>query len=202
MTNFLLPVLATLLLRTLRITWRGEKLPKRAVYMFWHGKMFAGWWSVRKQRPIALVSRSKDGNFLASVLAHWGYQLSRGSTKKQGMAALEEAIARVRTQSVDSIVITPDGPQGPYHRFKRGAFLAADQLALPLILLEIEYSRSKKLRSWDRFEVPLPFSAIRITATKIELAGFPETPDQQYAWINSKLHALQEESQNVEAEKA
>src|SRR4051812_5719618 len=101
----LLPFFATLLARTLRIHWHG-KMPERAIVMFWHGKMLAGWYAVRGQdgratRPIALVSKSKDGAILSNVLSHWGYQLSRGSSKKRGMEALEEAIDRLKNREVD-----------------------------------------------------------------------------------------------------
>jgi lysophospholipid acyltransferase (LPLAT)-like uncharacterized protein len=164
----LLPFFATLLARTLRIHWHG-KMPERAIVMFWHGKMLAGWFAVRKQKPIALVSKSKDGAILSNVLSHWGYQLSRGSSKKRGREALEEAIDRLKNREVDLLAITPDGPTGPQHLFKRGAFIAARDSGLPLMMLSIRYSRRIQLKSWDKFEVPLPFSRIDIDVTKIPL---------------------------------
>ncbi len=163
----LLPLFATMLAKTLRISWVGEALPERAIIMFWHGDMLAGWYSVRKRRPIALVSKSKDGNFLAAVLEKWGYKLSRGSSKKSGMEALTIAMESVKNHECDSLVITPDGPRGPRHEYKRGAFIAARELDVPLFHLHIDYASRKTLKSWDQFEVPMPFSKVTIRVERV-----------------------------------
>ncbi len=172
MIRRLLPFFATLLAKTLRFSWSGETIPARAVIMFWHGEMFAGWYSVRKRKPIALVSASKDGNFLASVLQKWGYRLSRGSSKKSGMEALIIAIESIKNQECNTLVITPDGPRGPRHNYKRGSFIAARDLSLPLYHLHIEYASSKVLKSWDQFEVPLPFTRVSIGVEKMDAEKF------------------------------
>jgi lysophospholipid acyltransferase (LPLAT)-like uncharacterized protein len=164
----LLPFFVTMLAKTLRISWRGEALPERGIIMFWHGDMLTGWYSVRKRRPIALVSKSKDGNFLAAVLQKWGYKLSRGSSKKNGMEALTIAMQMLKNNECDSLVITPDGPRGPRHEYKRGAFIASRELALPLFQLHIDYSSRKTLKSWDQFEVPMPFSKVTIRAERVD----------------------------------
>lgn len=186
----LLPAVATLAARTLRVRIEGE-LPKRAVIIFWHGKMFAGWYaaatySPSQARPVALVSLSKDGEILSSVLERWGYKVERGSSSRSGLEALERAIGRIRRGECDRIVITPDGPRGPIHRLKRGAFLAAQELQLPVYFLRIQYRRAKVLRkSWDKFEIPLPFSGVRILAEQIPLTDYPESIDGQHEWLNA-----------------
>ncbi len=182
----LLPFFATLLARTLRISWRGEAIPKRAIIMFWHGDMLAGWFSVRKRRPVALVSRSKDGNYLAAVLQHWGYQLSRGSSKKSGMEALTNAMHTLTSHDRDTLVITPDGPRGPRHVYKRGSFIAARQLDLPLFHLHLEYSSRKTLNSWDKFEIPMPFSKVTVRAERINVDEFPVDKEAQHRWLEDR----------------
>lgn len=170
MIRRLLPLAATLLARTLRIRFVGEAIPERAIVMFWHGKMFAGWYAMRRRRPIALVSRSKDGQFLSSVLSFWHYKLARGSTGKRGMEALEEAIAALKAGDANTLAITPDGPRGPQHVIKRGALIAARETGLPLYMLTIRLGSCVVLRkSWDDFEVPLPFSVVTIRAEKVNV---------------------------------
>jgi lysophospholipid acyltransferase (LPLAT)-like uncharacterized protein len=187
MIERLLPFFATLLARTLRISWRGDAIPDRAIIMFWHGDMLAGWYSVRKRRPIALVSRSKDGNYLAAVLQHWGYQLSRGSSKKSGMEALTNAMQTLSTHDRDTLVITPDGPRGPRHEYKRGAFIAACELELPLFHLHLDYTSRKTLKSWDKFELPMPFSKVSIRAEQIDVNEFPiYDKDAQHQWLEGR----------------
>jgi lysophospholipid acyltransferase (LPLAT)-like uncharacterized protein len=186
MIERLLPFFATLLAKTLRIKWSGKKIPPRTVIMFWHENMIAGWFALRKKNPIALVSQSKDGRLLATVLARWGFKLSRGSSNKGGMEALSSAIRTIESREADILAITPDGPRGPRNKFKRGAFIAARELTLPLYMLRIEYSSKKALKSWDRFKVPFPFSRVKIEAILIDLKSFPSSDkDLQREWLDN-----------------
>jgi lysophospholipid acyltransferase (LPLAT)-like uncharacterized protein len=186
MIRRLLPLASSLLAGTLRIQRVGDGIAERSVIMFWHGKMFAGWYSVRKRRPIALVSRSKDGEILGRVLAHWGYKLARGSSKKAGREALDVVMEAIRSGEANTLVITPDGPTGPQHSFKRGAFIAAKELGMPLYMLRVEYGKRSVLKSWDKFEVPWPFSRVRIAVEEIDLTSFPAwDADLQRAWLDT-----------------
>jgi len=173
--------------------WSGTPLPERAVVMFWHGKMFAGWYAVRTRKPIALVSKSKDGAYLAAVLASWGYQLTRGSSRKQGKEALEEAMEHMSARDTNTLAITPDGPRGPRHEFKRGAFIAARELGLPLFMLSIEYHSPIVLtKSWDHFELPKPFTQVSIIPQAIDITGFPDATDDQRVWLNTLALSIKE----------
>jgi Kdo2-lipid IVA 3' secondary acyltransferase len=187
----LLPLAATLVAKTLGFKHKGS-LPERCVILFWHGKMFAGWYASRLARnnmgairPVALVSASKDGDILTQVLLRWGYRVERGSSSKSGLEALDRAMRRVRSGECQRVVITPDGPRGPNHQLKRGAFLAAQELQLPIYFLRIQYRTAKTLeRSWDRFEIPLPFSGVQIQVEEIDMTGFPTEMHAQHDWLN------------------
>ena len=187
----LLPFVATLVARSLRIKMKGS-LPERCVIIFWHGKMFAGWYAATMPRrllasiqPVALVSASKDGDILTRVLAQWGYMIERGSSSKSGLEALDRSMARVKKGECRRVVITPDGPRGPHHRLKRGAFLAAQELQLPIYFLRIHYRTAKTLeKSWDKFEIPMPFSSVHIKVEKIDMTGFPNEMHAQHEWLN------------------
>ena len=187
--SIILGVGITSLVRSPRIEWQGEPLPDRAVIAFWHAKMIAGWWLARKD-AVAIVSQSKDGQRLAGLLKRWKYSLVRGSSSKGGREALEQGIAKVRAGEVSRLVITPDGPRGPRQIMKRGAFIAAEELDLPLIFLQISYENAKVLtRSWDHFEVPYPFSKVVITARRVETSDFPEDREAQEAFLeDASLH--------------
>ena len=182
----LLGLFAAVVARTLRIVWTGDALPERAVVMFWHGQMFVGWWSVRKRKPVALVSKSKDGAILARVLQRWGYLLARGSSGKQGREALQVAIDHVRSGDARTLAITPDGPRGPRHELKRGGVIAAHTLHIPLVFLHIRpASRKVFWKSWDKFEVPLPFSKVVIEVEQLDVTSWPEDYEEQIAWLNN-----------------
>jgi lysophospholipid acyltransferase (LPLAT)-like uncharacterized protein len=179
----LLPIGISALVKTLRFKWSGSPLPDKCIVAFWHSKMLAGWY-VSKDHAVALVSPSKDGDYLTSVLEKWEYTVVRGSSSKKGMEALEEAMAMISSGNSKRIVITPDGPRGPAQVMKRGALIAAKELALPLIFLHINYQSSYKLtKSWDTFEIPLPFSTVDVYAEEIDTSNFPDDRDAQSVYL-------------------
>lgn len=190
----LLPIGISALAKTLRFKWTGSPLPDECIVAFWHSKMIAGWY-VSKENAVALVSPSRDGDYLTSVLEKWRYTVVRGSSSKKGMEALEEAMAMTSTGNAKRIVITPDGPRGPAEVMKRGAFIAAKKLGLPLIFLHINYRSSYKLtKSWDKFEIPLPFSAVDIYAEELDTSNFPEDKDGQRIYLEVVSAKLRGES--------
>lgn len=179
MIETLLPPGLSALVRTLRYDWIGAPLPERAIVTFWHSKMIAGWWMSRKHAA-ALVSKSKDGEYLSSVLKKWKYDVVRGSSGKEGMKALSVAMQMITDGRVSRLVITPDGPQGPREVFKRGMFIAAAELDLPLYFLDVSYSTAKTFDdSWDKFEVPMPLSKVTIVSHHLDIHDFPEGKDAQ-----------------------
>jgi lysophospholipid acyltransferase (LPLAT)-like uncharacterized protein len=193
MIKHILPMLSIWHAKSLRVKWSGATIAPRSVIVFWHDTMFAGWWSVRKRCPIAMVSQSKDGAILAMVLEKWGYKLVRGSSSTGGMEALEEAIDALEQSRADTLVITPDGPRGPRHEFKRGAFLAAKQLDVPLYFLRIKCKPAIILKkSWDKFAVPMPFSSVMIEVCPIDMRTWPEEKAEQFAGIQNASKRFQD----------
>jgi lysophospholipid acyltransferase (LPLAT)-like uncharacterized protein len=62
-----------------------------------------------------------------------------------------------------SLVVTPDGPWGPYRVAKPGALIVARQSGLPILPLAVRARPALRLtRRWDRQLVPLPFSTISV----------------------------------------
>ena len=105
---------------------------------------------------VAMVSASGDGAFLAAVLAKFGVHAIRGSTSRRGPQALLEASRWLRKGY--SIAITPDGPRGPAHRIQEGIISLAQVSGRPIIPIS-NFARWKlRLKSWDRFQIPLPFA--------------------------------------------
>ncbi len=123
--------------------------------------MLVGWWLFRNRNSAALVSQSKDGDILNKILARWNYKVVRGSSSKGGKQALNELTELVRNNN--SAVITPDGPRGPAGKMKNGAIIISKECDVPIIPVKITYKNSKKLdRSWDKFEIPYPFSECEV----------------------------------------
>lgn len=147
-----------MLARTWTVHVHGRLPTGPSIVAFWHGEMLPVWFTFRALRPVALVSASKDGTLLSRLLQDWGYSVVLGSSSKGGKEALEQLTLEASTKVV---LITPDGPRGPVHQAKPGAVVAAHRAQVPLVLVRLTAARKRVLaRSWDRFEVPLPFSTI------------------------------------------
>lgn len=154
------------LCKTVRITFSNREnmdalrnRKERCIIAFWHGSMLLGWFLHRpqgKEKISSLVSQSKDGTYLSLVLEKWNYILIRGSSHIGGKEAMQLMADAVNNG--ESIAITPDGPTGPYHIMKMGAVRLAQKTNVPLFLCGIALKKKKQLRSWDMFEIPMPFS--------------------------------------------
>ncbi|MBM3162455.1 MAG: DUF374 domain-containing protein [Chlorobi bacterium] len=190
-----LPLLLRMLFGSLRITltWRPETacLPEgSAIFSFWHGKMVAGWMLARKlfanRRVSAVVSLSEDGNILSGTLAVLGFSLIRGSSSKGSLNVREETAETL--SGGDIVAITPDGPRGPRHEFKYGTVRLASQCRTPLLFADIRYQRAWQLKSWDRFEIPWPFSRASIILHHISVPEF-RSEEELRDW-SGKLTAM------------
>lgn len=169
-----------------------QKEGKQFVVAFWHAKMLFGWYYFKKKGFTGLTSQSKDGDILANVLTKWNYSVVRGSSSKGGSEALNEIVAEVN--SGRSVCITPDGPRGPAGQMKPGAAVAAKKAGVPLILMGIGYKRKSHLKSWDRFEIPHPFSFIKVVFS--DPIFLPQTLTKEE--LSAMLPGIQKEFERVQ----
>ncbi len=142
---------------------------KNFVVAFWHGSMMLGWYLHRDMNCAALVSMSKDGDVLANILSGWNFKVVRGSSHIGGKEALFSTTSLIKQNF--SLTITPDGPTGPIHKMKAGAVITAKKTGVPLFLVGIGIKNKFILKSWDKFEVPRPFTKISIIYSNPILIG-------------------------------
>jgi len=128
----------------------------RGVYAFWHSHQLVTLWHYRRTRAAVLVSRSRDGEYVARVAASLGYLPVRGSTSRGGAAGLKELVRLGREGR--TVAITPDGPRGPRHSVSPGVLILAQRSGRPIVPLAVGLRRYWELPSWDRFRIPKPFS--------------------------------------------
>jgi lysophospholipid acyltransferase (LPLAT)-like uncharacterized protein len=103
----------------------------------------------------ALVSASRDGAMLTRVLELFDVEPVRGSSSRRGAQALLELTTCIE-RGLD-VAITPDGPRGPCYHAQEGVIAMAQLTGLPVVPTSINVSRKVSTRSWDRFQIPLPF---------------------------------------------
>jgi lysophospholipid acyltransferase (LPLAT)-like uncharacterized protein len=130
------------------------------VFVLWHGRLLPCTYHHRGQGVVTLVSRHRDGEYIARIVERWGFFPVRGSSSRGGLEAVRELIRFVRRGR--SLAITPDGPRGPREVMKLGPLLVAQRTGAPVIPTECTASRAWFFGGWDRFLVPQPFSRITI----------------------------------------
>ena len=107
-----------------------------------------------------LTSASGDGAIIAAVMESFGLQSVRGSSSRRGASALL-GLAGALEQGRD-LGVTPDGPRGPLYQLGPGVVFLARQTGAPIQPIRVEFSRALRLKSWDRFMIPLPFARARV----------------------------------------
>ncbi len=112
----------------------------------------------------ALVSASRDGAFLAAILERFDIQPVRGSSSRRGGQALIE-LTTWAERGYD-LAITPDGPRGPCYQIQDGVMSLAQLTGLPIVPASLNLNWKIRAKSWDRFQIPLPFARCEIAVGK------------------------------------
>ena len=136
--------------------------------VLWHNRLLIFPLVLRRffpNRPgAALISASRDGDLLTDAIHRFGYEVIRGSSSRLGASAILQ-LAEVLGSGRD-VVITPDGPRGPAYELGSGIVFLAQKSGAPVLPMNLEYSRCWRLRSWDRFIIPQPFSKVRVLISR------------------------------------
>jgi hypothetical protein len=133
---------------------------------YWHQHMLFAVRGLLDLRPEGmklgfLISPSVDGVAPSMLVQKIGGHVIRGSSTHTGARALRDFYEVIVKQQI-SPAITPDGPRGPVHEFKPGAVLLSQLTGKPVVLVSVAASRTWRFKTWDRFELPLPFSRVVI----------------------------------------
>jgi len=144
----------------------------KAIYASWHNRLalclraYFGYAShLNNTRGLAaMVSASRDGAFLTAVLEGFNVQPVRGSTSRRGRQALLE-MTRWAERGYD-LAITPDGPRGPRYKVQPGIISLAQVTGLPILPFSSRLNWKIQIKSWDRFQIPIPFAACELRAAE------------------------------------
>ncbi len=151
-----------LLAQTLRVRREEETVASRlaaglpTIYAVWHGRLLLMAWLYADRRLRVLISRSRDGETVAAIIRRFGFVPVRGSSSRGGALGLR-TLARA-LQSGHSVVVVPDGPRGPREVVKPGIVALARMTGASVVPVALGSSSEWRLRSWDEFRIPRPFS--------------------------------------------
>jgi lysophospholipid acyltransferase (LPLAT)-like uncharacterized protein len=124
----------------------------------------------------ALISASRDGDLLTDAVRRFGFDVVRGSSSRMGATAILQ-LSQILASRGD-VVITPDGPRGPAYELGPGIIFLAQKTGAAVLPINMEYSRCWRIKSWDRFVVPRPFSKVRLIVGSPHRVNVTTAPEQ------------------------
>jgi hypothetical protein len=163
--------LIALLARTLRLEVDGREHLDAAtssgrpyIVSFWHGRILPLSLYFRGRGIVVITSENFDGEWIARIIGRLGYGTARGSSSRNARAATLQLVRDIRAGR--STAFTLAGPRGPARVAKPGAVWLAGATGAPLLPIHAECERSWSLRSWDRTQIPKPFSRVHMVVGK------------------------------------
>ena len=133
---------------------------KPFIVAFWHYAVIYVVHQAKRLPYVAMVSASKDGEYIARILQSKGYTTVRGSRNTGGIGALKGLIRHIRKGKIG--VLVADGSQGPARKAQPGSVLLASRTGVPVLPAGWAASNYWTFRSWDKTVLPKPFSRIAI----------------------------------------
>ena len=160
----LLKFMKTFILRTEYIDPNNYlKEAKGCIAVTWHNRLLyfpAIFPRVVRKRTMAVVSPSRDGQYIVDLISHFGISSLRGSSSQKGAKAQRAAF-----KALDNgyhVSFTPDGPRGPMYKMSRGPIHLASKTGKPILPITINASRYWSLGSWDKFQIAKPFAKLTL----------------------------------------
>ena len=187
-------VAISIISRTVR--WRSEgdehleeihRSGRRAIFTFWHGRIFPATYYWRNRGIVVMTSMNLDGEAIAQCIQRFGYGAARGSSSRGGLRALAQLIRDI--QNGRDAAFTIDGPRGPRYVAKQGPVLLAFKSGAAILCFHISMKHKIQLKSWDEFQIPLPFTtAIVLKAPPIWVP--PDATEDQLRDLHNRMQSV------------
>ena len=128
----------------------------RPIFTFWHVCILSATWFWRNRGIVVMSSVSRDAEYTGRVIKRFGYGTARGSATRGGGRGLAE-MAHCLDNGME-VAFTIDGPRGPAYVAKPGAVTLARHTGQPILPFHIAARSYIEVPSWDRLQIPLPFT--------------------------------------------
>src|SRR5687768_11154523 len=133
---------------------------RQPVMAFWHGRILPATFYFRRRGIVVITSENFDGEWIARIIERFGYGTARGSTSRGALKALLQL--KRDMEAGKPAGFTLDGPRGPARVAQPGAIWLAKATGNPVLPFHLEASSHWSLRSWDRTQIPKPFSTVAL----------------------------------------
>src|SRR5690348_14873438 len=158
---------------------------------FWHGRILPATVYFRNRNIVVITSQNFDGEWIAGIIERFGYGTARGSTSRGGAKALVQL--RRDLLAGKPVGFTLDGPRGPARVAQPGALFLAGATGYPILPFHLESSAAWTTKSWDRTQIPKPFSRVAVVVGESFFV-----PDTEEATIEAARVQLQDVLSNLE----
>ena len=167
----LISAAATPLIRVLSSTWRWKvagfehyeaivRSGKPPIFAFWHGRILPATVFWKNRGIVVITSQNFDGEWIARIIQRFGYGVARGSTSRGAVRALVQL--RRDLAAGRPAGFTVDGPRGPARVAQAGAVWLSGATGSPVLPFHLDATSAWTMRSWDRTQVPKPFSTVAL----------------------------------------
>jgi lysophospholipid acyltransferase (LPLAT)-like uncharacterized protein len=133
---------------------------RQPIMAFWHGRILPATIFFRRRGIVVITSENFDGEWIAGIIERFGYGTARGSTSRGGRRALLQLVRDM--EAGKPAAFTVDGPRGPARVAQPGAVWLAKATGNPVLPFHVEADRHWTLGSWDRTQIPKPFSTVAL----------------------------------------
>jgi lysophospholipid acyltransferase (LPLAT)-like uncharacterized protein len=153
-------------------------------------------WKLREDKhPVVFSTRGFRGIVMNSMLRSFGARVvtlpDEGTATRREAAGLAREMARLG-RSGASLVISCDGPFGPYRVAKPGVAIVARESGVPIQPWAVASRPALRLAGrWDRMIVALPFGRLRIYQGMQIAVGERERLKPRLAELQSELDRVQ-----------
>ena len=170
---------------------------RQPILALWHGRILPGIYHLRNRGIIVITSRNFDGEWIAQVIERFGFGTARGSTSRGGVRALVQL--RRDLAAGKPVAFTVDGPRGPACVAQPGVAWLAGATGNPIVPFHIEADRYWSLSSWDRTQIPKPFSHVAVAfGAPIDVGSTaPEVVEKQRLELEAALRHLEQRAHEM-----
>ena len=183
------------------LKWRTEGLEhfdgilasgRQPIMAFWHGRILPATIYFRRRGIVVITSANFDGEWIAGIIERFGYATARGSTSRGGRKALLQLTRDMAAGKPAGFTV--DGPRGPARVAQPGAVWLAKATGNPVLPFHLEADRHWTLDSWDRTQIPKPFSMVALSIGE----PFDVAPDADEAGIERARITLEDRLRALE----
>src|SRR3954468_428866 len=153
----------------LTLRWRVEGLHHldsivasghQPVMAFWHGRILPATFYFRRRGIVVITSDNFDGEWIARIIQRFGFGTARGSSSRGGLKAMLQLVRDMERGKPAGFTL--DGPRGPARVAQPGAIWLARATGNPVLPFHLEAASHWTTRSWDRTQIPKPFSPVAL----------------------------------------